>query len=156
MNKTIVMKILEQKKIAYEYYEYDPSIVDGIGVAKALNEDINQVFKTLVTTDENNHFYVFVIPVNATLDVKKVAKIVGKKSIDMIKQKALEPLTGYIHGGCSPIGMKKKFPTYLDKTVENFNEIFVSGGRVGLQIKIKVLDLIKLADANIGELTSNN
>lgn len=109
MNKTIVMKILEQKKINYEYFEYDAGIVDGIGVARALKEDVNQVFKTLVTTDGNNHFYVFVIPVNATLDVKKVAKIVGKKSIDMIKQKDLEPLTGYIHGGCSPIGMKKSF-----------------------------------------------
>ena len=81
-----------------------------------------------------------------------VAKIVGKKSIDMIKQKDLEPLTGYIHGGCSPIGMKKKFPTYLDKTAENFSEIFVSGGRVGLQIKIKKEDLIKLVDAKIDEL----
>ena len=84
MNKTIVMKILEQKKINYEYFEYDAGIVDGIGVASTLKEDVNQVFKTLVTTDGNNHFYVFVIPVNATLDVKKVAKIVGKKSIDMI------------------------------------------------------------------------
>lgn len=152
MNKTIVMKILEQKKINYEYFEYDAGIVDGIGVASALKEDVNQVFKTLVTTDGNKHFYVFVIPVNATLDVKKVAKIVGKKSIDMIKQKDLEPLTGYIHGGCSPIGMKKKFPTYLDKTAENFSEIFVSGGRVGLQIKIKKEDLIKLVDAKIDEL----
>lgn len=152
MNKTIVMKILEQKKINYEYFEYDAGIVDGIGVASALKEDVNQVFKTLVTTDGNNLFYAFVIPVNATLDVKKVAKIVGKKSIDMIKQKDLEPLTGYIHGGCSPIGMKKKFPTYLDKTVEKFSEIFVSGGRVGLQIKIKKEDLIKLVDAKIDEL----
>ena len=156
MNKTIVMKILEQKKINYEYFEYDAGIVDGIGVASALKEDVNQVFKTLVTTDGNNHFYVFVIPVNATLDVKKVAKIVGKKSIDMIKQKDLEPLTGYIHGGCSPIGMKKKFPTYLDKTVENFSEIFVSGGRVGLQIKIKKEHLITLVDAKIDELTLEN
>ena len=148
MNKTIVMKILEQKKINYEYFEYDAGIVDGIGVASALKEDVNQVFKTLVIT-----IFMYLIPVNATLDVKKVAKIVGKKSIDMIKQKDLEPLTGYIHGGCSPIGMKKKFPTYLDKTVENFSEIFVSGGRVGLQIKIKKEDLIKLVDAKIDELT---
>ena len=154
MEKTNVMRILEQKKIKYnEYFYGDTDAISGVDVARVLNEDPNKVFKTLVTTDGNNRFYVFVIPVNATLDVKKVAKIVGKKSIDMIKQKDLEPLTGYIHGGCSPIGMKKKFPTYLDKTVENFSEIFVSGGRVGLQIKIKKEDLIKLVDAKIDELT---
>ena len=153
MEKTNVMRILDQKKIKYCEHFYSSDITNGEEVAKILGQDPDTVYKTLVTIGSDKRNYVFVIPVNATLDVKKVAKIVGKKSIDMIKQKDLEPLTGYIHGGCSPIGMKKKFPTYLDKTVENFSEIFVSGGRVGLQIKIKKEDLIKLVDAKIDELT---
>lgn len=152
MIKTNVMKILEQKKIKYEFFEYDSSITDGVKVAETLGEDPNQVFKTLVTTDGSNHYYVFAIPVNQTLDLKGVAKIVGKKSIDMIKQKELEPLTGYIHGGCSPIGMKKKFITYFDSTINNFDTIFVSAGRVGVQIKIKVNDLVKITDGKLDSL----
>ena len=152
MVKTNVMKILEQKKIKYEFFEYDSSITDGVKVAEALGEDPNQVFKTLVTTDNANHYFVFVIPVNQTLDLKGVAKIVGKKSIDMIKQKELEPLTSYIHGGCSPIGMKKKFVTYFDNTIKNFDVIFVSAGRVGVQIKININDLVKITDGKIDNL----
>ena len=156
MVKTNVMKILEQKKIKYEFFEYDPSTTDGMKVAESLNENPNQVFKTLVTTDGANHYFVFVVPVNKTLDLKGVAKIVGKKSIDMIKQKDLEPLTGYIHGGCSPIGMKKKFTTYFDKTIENYDYIFVSAGRVGVQIKITVKDLVKTTEGRIDNLTKND
>lgn len=152
MVKTNVIKILEQKKVKYEFFEYDSSITDGVKVAKTLGENPNQVFKTLVTTDNANHYFVFVIPVNETLDLKGVAKIVGKKSIDMIKQKELEPLTGYIHGGCSPIGMKKKLVTYFDNTVNNFDSIFVSAGRVGVQIKINVKELLKLTDGRIDSL----
>lgn len=155
MTKTNVMKILEQKKIKYDFFEYDPSTTDGMLVAASLNEDPNQVFKTLVTTDSANHYFVFVIPVNKTLDLKGVAKIVGKKSIDMIKQKELEPLTGYIHGGCSPVGMKKKFITYFDKSIENFDAIFVSAGRVGVQIKIAVKDLVKITEGRIDHLIKN-
>ena len=156
MVKTNVMKILEQKKIKYEFFEYDSSTTDGMKVAESLNENPNQVFKTLVTTDGANHYFVFVVPVNKTLDLKGVAKIVGKKSIDMIKQKDLEPLTGYIHGGCSPIGMKKKFTTYFDKTVEAYDYIFVSAGRVGVQIKIGIKDLVKITEARIDNLTKND
>jgi Cys-tRNA(Pro)/Cys-tRNA(Cys) deacylase len=153
MTKTNVMKILEQKKVPYTFYEYNPETTDGMEVAKSLGEDPTQVFKTLVTTDSQNHFFVFVIPVSKTLDLKGVAKIVNKKSIDMIKQKELFPLTGYIHGGCSPIGMKKKFATYFDTSINNYEEIYVSAGRVGVQIKIKVTDLIKITDGQIGNLT---
>ncbi|MBQ8293600.1 MAG: Cys-tRNA(Pro) deacylase [Bacilli bacterium] len=156
MTKTNVMKILEQKKIKYEFFEYDPATTDGMLVAEALNENPHQVYKTLVTTDSANHYFVFVIPVCETLDLKGVAKIVGKKSIDMIKQKELEPLTGYIHGGCSPIGMKKKFTTYFDKTIKQYKEIYVSAGRVGVQVKINVSDLIKITEGRIGDLTKND
>ena len=152
MVKTNVMKILEQKKIKYEFFEYDSTITDGVKVAETLGENPNQVFKTLVTTDNANHYFVFVIPVNQTLDLKGVAKIVGKKSIDMIKQKELFPLTGYIHGGCSPIGMKKKFMTYFDESINNFEEIYVSAGKVGVQIKINTKELISLTDGCIGNL----
>lgn len=152
MNKTIVMKILEQKKVNYNYYEYDSSIVDGTLVAKALNENPQQVYKTLVTTDHSNHYFVFVIPVEKSLDLKKVAQLLNKKSIDMIKQKELQPLTNYVHGGCSPIGMKKKFPTYYDQSINDHSEIYVSGGRTGLQIKINVKDLIHLTDGIVDNL----
>lgn len=152
MVKTNVMKILEQKKIKYDFFEYDSCITDGLKVAETLCEDPNQVFKTLVTTDGANHYFVFVIPVNQTLDLKGVAKVVGKKSIDMIKQKELEPLTGYIHGGCSPIGMKKKFITYFDSSINNYDNIFVSAGRVGVQVKIFTQDLIKITDGKIDSL----
>ena len=156
MTKTNVMKILEQKKIPYNFYEYNPETTDGMEVAKSLGEVPTQVFKTLVTTDSQNHFFVFVIPVSKTLDLKGVAKIVNKKSIDMIKQKELEPLTGYIHGGCSPIGMKKKFTTFFDKSIENFDAIFVSAGRVGVQIKITVKELIKVTEGRIDNLIKND
>lgn len=155
MVKTNVMKILEQKKIKYDFFEYDSSITDGVKVAETLGEEAHQVFKTLVTTDGLNHYFIFVIPVNQTLDLKGVAKIVGKKSIDMIKQKELEPLTGYIHGGCSPIGMKKKFVTYFDKSIEKFEYVFVSAGRIGVQIKIAVKDLIKITEGRIDNLIKN-
>ncbi len=152
MVKTNVMKILEQKKIKYQAFEYDANITDGMEVASKLNEQPNQVFKTLVTTDSQKHYFVFCIPVSATLDLKKVAKIVGKKSIDMIKQKELEPLTGYIHGGCSPIGMKKKFITYFDSSIKKLDDIYVSAGRVGIQIKLNVKDLLNITSGLLGEL----
>lgn len=153
MNKTIALKILDQLKIFYECYEYDNTITNGIEVAEALAEKNKfnrlNVYKTLVTTDNNNHYLVFVIPVDKSLDLKKIATTLNKKKIEMIKQKDLEPLTGYIHGGCSPIGMKKKFPTYFDESVKELDFIYVSAGRVGLQMKIKVEDLIKVTNGQV-------
>lgn len=152
MDKTNVMKILDQKKISYNYFTYDENETNGVEVAKLLNEKVDDVFKTLVTVSNTNKNFVFVIPVKEELDLKKVAKLVNMKSIDMIKQKELQPLTGYIHGGCSPIGMKKLFPTYIDNTCLTKDEICVSAGKCGVQIKIKVNDLIKLTNARTSDL----
>lgn len=144
MEKTNVIRLLEKEKITFNTYTYDESIVDGLKVANTLNENPEQVFKTLVTIGNDKNYYVFCVPVWATLNLKKAAKSAGVKSIEMIKQKDLYPLTGYIHGGCSPLMMKKQFRTFMDETATLFDDIFVSGGKVGLQIKIKISDLIKL------------
>jgi len=150
MEKTMVMKILEQKKIKYNAYYYDPVKLDAVYVAEVLNQDKDRVFKTLVTI--GSKYYVFMIPSYKELDLKKVASILGEKKIEMIKQKDLEPLTGYIHGGCSPIGMKKSFPTFIDKTVEEFDTIFFSAGRVGTQVEVSPSDLKKIVNYRILDL----
>ena len=144
--KTNVMRILEQKKIAYKSYEYsDTEAISGVEVAKVLGEDVNQVFKTLVTVGATKANYVFMIPVHKELDLKKAAKAVGEKSIAMIKSKELLPLTGYIHGGCSPIGMKKQFRTVVHYTVTGFETILFSGGKIGFQVEVSPEDLQKVA-----------
>ncbi|MCR5422995.1 MAG: Cys-tRNA(Pro) deacylase [Bacilli bacterium] len=153
MEKTNVMRLLDAKKIEYKAYEYDKNETDGMNVAKLVGKDENQVFKTLVTRSNNNKYYVFCIPVNKSLDLKKAASSVKVKSIEMIKQKELLPLTGYIHGGCSPIGMKKTFETTIDASCMNFDTICVSAGKVGYQVEIKVEDLKTYTNANICELT---
>ena len=143
--KTNVMRILEQKKIAYKSYEYsDTEAISGVEVAKVLGEDVNQVFKTLVTVGATKANYVFMIPVHKELDLKKAAKAVGEKSIAMIKSKELLPLTGYIHGGCSPIGMKKQFRTVVHHTAVNFETILFSAGKIGFQVEVSMEDLKKV------------
>ena len=144
--KTNVMRILEQKKVAYRSYCYaDTDAVGGVDVARVLGQDPKQVFKTLVTTGgKTGKNIVFVIPVEAELDLKKAAKAVLEKSIEMIKQKDLLPTTGYIHGGCSPIGMKKLFETVVDETALNFDTIIFSAGKVGYQVEVSPSDLIKV------------
>lgn len=142
MEKTNVMRILDQKKINYKSYSYvDTDAVSGMEVAEVLGEDPNQVFKTLVTVSNTNNYFVFVIPVNKELDLKKAAKAVGVKSVSMLKQKDLLPLTGYVHGGCSPIGMKKSFLTTFDSSCDNFETIIFSAGKIGYQVQVKVSDL---------------
>ena len=142
MEKTNVMRILDQKKINYKSYSYvDTDAVSGMEVAEVLGEDPNQVFKTLVTVSNTNNYFVFVIPVNKELDLKKAAKAVGVKSVSMLKQKDLLPLTGYVHGGCSPIGMKKSFLTTFDSSCNNFDTIIFSAGKIGYQVQVKVSDL---------------
>lgn len=153
MEKTNVMRLLDAKKIEYKAYEYDKNETDGMNVAKLVGKDENQVFKTLVTRSNNNKYFVFCIPVNKSLDLKKAASSVKVKSIEMIKQKELLPLTGYTHGGCSPIGMKKPFTTTIDASCMNFDTICVSAGKVGYQVEIKVEDLKTYINANICELT---
>lgn len=153
MNKTMVIKILENKKINFKYYEYEATSLDAVFVAQTLGQDKNRVFKTLVTVSSTNKHYVFMVPSYKELDLKKCAKLMGEKSIDMIHQKELEPLTGYMHGGCSPIGMKKQFTTVIDESCKNFETIFYSGGRIGLQVETSVEDLKKIINLRIESIT---
>ena len=152
MVKTNVMRVLEQKQIPYTPHEYDPAITEGTLVAACLREDPDMVFKTLVTVSNAGDHFVFVIPVAESLDLKKAAKAVGTKSIAMIKQKELLPLTGYIHGGCSPIGMKKTFRTIIDETAQLYDTIFVSAGRVGYQVQVSPAALLELVQAEYYDL----
>lgn len=152
MEKTNVMRILEQKKVCYTPHTYDDTITDGVKVAEAVGEPQEQVFKTLVTVANTGTNYVFCVPVAEKLDLRKAAKAVGVKNVEMIKQKELLPLTGYIHGGCSPIGMKKKFVTVIDETAVLYETIFVSAGRVGYQIEIEPNTLIELVDAKLSDI----
>ena len=143
--KTNVMRILDQKKIEYKSYSYlQTGAVNGMEVAQALDEDPGMVFKTLVTVGKSKTNYVFVVPVNKELNLKKAAHSVGEKSIEMIKQKELLPLTGYIHGGCSPIGMKKQFATTIDRSVEEYGRIIFSAGKIGFQVEVSLEDLKKV------------
>lgn len=141
-DKTNVMRVLEQKKVEYIPHSYtqDASLT-GEEIAKSLGEDVEKVFKTLVTQGKSKEFYVFVIPVAEELDLKKAAKAVSEKSVSMLKQKDLLPLTGYVHGGCSPIGMKKQFTTVFHETAENYETICFSGGKVGFQVEVHLSDI---------------
>lgn len=143
--KTNVMRILERQKIAYNHYCYEGTgAVSGIEVAAALGEDADRVFKTLVTVSRSRRYYVFMIPVAAELNLKKAAAAVGEKDVEMLKQKDLLPLTGYVHGGCSPIGMKKQFPTVVHNSAENYATIIYSAGKVGYQVETSLAGLRKV------------
>lgn len=143
--KTNVMRILEQKKIPYTAHSYvSTGAISGTEVAEALGQNPDRVFKTLVTQGASKSYYVFMIPVAKELDLKKGARAVGEKSIAMIKSKELLPLTGYIHGGCSHIGMKKQFVTTAHLTVRNFPTVIFSGGRIGYQVELPFDELLKL------------
>ena len=122
-------------------------------VAEALDEDPGMVFKTLVTVGKSKTNYVFVVPVNKELNLKKAAHSVGEKSIEMIKQKELLPLTGYVHGGCSPIGMKKQFSTTIDRSAENYGRIIFSAGKIGYQVEVSLEDLEKVIRYQLDEIT---
>lgn len=138
--KTNVMRILDKAGIVYQSNCYEGA-VSGEEVAAALGQNPAMVFKTLVTQGKSGRHYVFVIPVNRELDLKKAAAAAGEKSVAMIKSKELLPLTGYIHGGCSPIGMKKTFPTYIDISASEFTSIMFSGGKIGLQLEVNPDDI---------------
>ena len=154
MEKTNVMRILDSKKIPYkEYYYGDTEAISGVEVATVLNEDPNIVFKTLVTTSKSKNNYVFMIPVEKELDLKKCASSVNEKYIEMIPQKDLLPLTGYIHGGCSPIGMKKQFKTIIDESCKNYESIIFSGGKIGYQVEVKLNDLSKVINYRTYNIT---
>ena len=152
--KTNVMRLLDSRKIDYEYHTYEPDpTMTGEEIAGILGEDPERVFKTLVTRGRSEAYYVFVIPVAEELDLKKAASAAGEKSVEMIKQKELLPLTGYVHGGCSPVGMKKVFPTFIHKTAEGLGRMFVSAGKVGYQIELKPEDLAKAVKIKYAEPT---
>ena len=150
--KTNVCRILDSKKIAYTYRQFDTEETNGMALAALLGQEPRRVFKTLVTVGKSKEHYVFVIPVCAELDLKKAAKAVGEKSIDMIPQKELLPLTGYVHGGCSPIGMKKSFQTVIHLTAEEFDTIFCSAGKIGCQIEMSAEDLAKVIRCEMKDL----
>ena len=153
MEKTNVMRILEQKKIRYEAHCIgDNTKLSGVDVANALGKMPESVFKTLVTVGKSGSNYVFVVPINGELNLKKAAKAVGEKSVEMIKQRDLLPLTGYVHGGCSPIGMKKRFPSYIHQSAAGLDRIFVSAGRVGCQAELAPGDLIRVAELKTADL----
>ncbi len=144
-DKTNVMRVLDGKKISYKSHMYEPDArLSGEEIAGILGEDADKVFKTLVTQGKTGQYYVFVIPVKAELDLKKADKAVSEKSVSMIPQKELLPLTGYVHGGCSPIGMKKSFPTVIHESASNYEEIFFSAGKVGYQVEVAVKDIEKV------------
>ena len=153
--KTNVMRTLEQKKIPYTAYTYptEGGAMDGVSVANYLGVDPEEVFKTLVAKGTSGQYYVFDIPVAESLDLKKGAKAVGEKSIAMLPQKELLPLTGYVHGGCSPVGMKKPFPTVFHETAEILDRIMVSAGKIGFQIQCRPEELLALVGATTADVT---
>ena len=151
--KTNVMRVLDGKKIPYESHSYKPdATMSGEEIAGILGEDSEKVFKTLVTQGKSKAYYVFIVPVGEELDLKKAAKASGEKAVSMIKQKELLPLTGYVHGGCSPIGMKKRFPTFIHVTATGFDKVFVSAGKVGFQIGLAPEDLISVAGCTVADI----
>lgn len=144
------MRILDQKKIPYESHDYsDSGVVSGREIAEVLHQNPDHVFKTLVTVGASKANYVFMIPVEKELNLKKAAQAVGEKSIEMLKSKELLPLTGYVHGGCSPIGMKKQFQTVVDASVESLDIIFFSGGKIGHQVELTTADFRKAVDFSV-------
>lgn len=154
VDKTNVMRILDQKKIKYNSHYYgDTDAISGVEVADVLGQDVSKVFKTLVTVGKTKKNYVFVIPVAEELDLKKAAKAVGEKSIEMIKSKELLPLTDYVHGGCSPIGMKKFFRTTIDESALNCETFCISAGKIGYQIELSLDELKKVIKVDLAPLT---
>ncbi len=154
MEKTNVMRLLEQKKAVYTGHYYgDTGAVSGMEVAAELGQNPAQAFKTLVTRAGSGEYYVFMVPVARELDLKKAAKAVQEKSIEMIKSRELLPLTGYIHGGCSPIGMKKTFRTVIDRSAENFDTILFSGGKIGYQVETSLAELRKVIRFELNDVS---
>jgi Cys-tRNA(Pro)/Cys-tRNA(Cys) deacylase len=154
--KTNVMRILEQAKVNYKSYSYDgTNAISGVEVAQALKQDPKRVFKTLVTTDGKHQYYVFLVPVEAELDLKKAAHCVNEKAIEMLKMKDLFNLTGYVHGGCSPIGMKKFFITTIDLSATNYETIIFSAGKIGYQVEVSLEDLKKVISFNLADIVKN-
>lgn len=155
--KTNALRKLDQKKISYETFTYsiEDNQVDGITVANKIGQAVEEVFKTLVLQGKNN-YYVAVIPVEATLNIKAISKVVGEKKLEMLAVKDLEKTTGYIRGGCSPVGMKKQFPTVIDASAQALETIIVSAGQIGIQMKVNVDELVQLINAKVSPITDED
>ena len=158
INKTNAARILDREKVSYELipYEVDESDLSAIHVAAQLGEDIKRVFKTLVLRGDRNGIFVCVIPGDGEVDLKKAAKISANKSAEMIAMKELLPTTGYIRGGCSPIGLKKPFPIFIHLTANDFDYIYVSAGQRGLQLRLAPADLQRVVNAQFADITAEN
>lgn len=155
MIKTNVMRLLDQKKIEYKAYDYSHThAISGLEVAAVLDLDPEKIFKTLVTVGKSGEHYVFLVPVNKELDLRKAAKAAGEKSIEMIKEKELLPLTGYVHGGCSPMGMKKQFPTFVDISAQGLDTMVINGGKIGYQTELKPGDLWELIRCGFDDIST--
>ena len=154
-NKTNVMRILDKAHIPHQEYTYDHSDgkIDGVAVAEKMGQPLEQVYKTLVTKGSGRNYYVFVIPVAKELNLKAAARAVGEKSVEMIHVKDLLQVTGYIRGGCSPIGMKRAYPTVIDVSCQKLSTIIVSAGKIGYQIELGVEDLLSLTQAQTADIT---
>ncbi|MFA5576705.1 MAG: Cys-tRNA(Pro) deacylase [Tissierellaceae bacterium] len=152
--KTNVMRILDKKKVRYLSYSYaDTDAISGIEVVNTLNLNPSQVFKTLVTIGKSKNYYVFLVPVDAELNLKKASTSVNEKSIEMIKSKDLLSVTGYVHGGCSPIGMKRPFAITIDESAKNFEKVIFNAGKIGYQIEISLEDLDRVINYKLADIT---
>ncbi|MEG0377712.1 MAG: Cys-tRNA(Pro) deacylase [Eubacterium sp.] len=157
-DKTNVMRILDKASLHYiaHEYEHQDGVIDGVSVAKKMGQDPDHVFKTLICKGHSGQYCVFVIPVKCVLDLKKAAKSVGEKSVEMIPVSAINSVTGYIRGGCSPIGMKKRYPTIFDKSCQEIDSIIVSAGKIGYQIEMVPALLIDFIHAAVFDITKDH
>ncbi len=156
IKKTNVMRILDQHKINYQIYSYDKrdGKIDGLSVAEKIGKSVDLVYKTLLAEGNSKELYVFLISVTDELDLKKAAKVTGEKKIHMIHVKDILKMTGYIRGGCSPIGMKKQYLTFIDQKAEFVDKLIISAGQIGLQVEIETSDLLKMTQSNLYDLTN--
>lgn len=153
-NKTNAMRILDKNKIAYRTKTYQcDEFIDGIHVADLNGDSYDQSFKTLVTVGKTGAYYVFVIPIHKEIDLKRAAKIVGEKSVEMLHVKDIYTVTGYIRGGCTPLGMRKLYPTVIQESAKDFEEIIISGGKLGVQILLNPLDLARVVNGRFADVT---
>lgn len=151
--KTNAMRMLDKKKIPYEAVTYEcDEFIDGLHSAAMTGAPVDASFKTLVMQGKSRQYYVFVIPIALEVDLKKAAKAVGEKSVEMIHVKDITKVTGYVRGGCSPLGMKKQFPTVIHESAREFDQIYVSGGRIGLSLKISPLQLAEVTGASFADI----
>ena len=158
ISKTNAVRLLDQYSVPYTLFEYtvEDGQIDGVSVAKKIGQPVEKVFKTLVASSLKGNVYIYLVPVDQELDLKAAAKVAGEKKVDLLPVKDLLGLTGYVRGGCSPLGMKKLFPTYIDISAKELDDIIVSAGKIGMQIQLKPLDLIHCTKGEFVEISRSN